>query len=251
MKVKKRLIKILIAIIMITMIWLMPKSYGAVASKPATVTDGSNVLVSKSVSDFYSLCQNMKNNGESLYGSSVKPHLATNKDWGAVSYLSNSSYGTNTEGKNAGKLITISGVQYYSTTGNASGVMNWGSNKYKTLYTQTSGILKAYMDLSNKTNNNLTELVTAADNNSKYVEVIDTNDSGFNEETNGMAMSEINNFLFVSTKSVSNGTASSISVRTGLFGYAIGVKFGNDPGVGFATEGKVHKYATFRPVVWN
>ena len=34
------------------------------------------------------------NNGETLSGSTVVPHLATNKDWGAVSYLSNSVYGT-------------------------------------------------------------------------------------------------------------------------------------------------------------
>lgn len=74
----------------------------------------------------------MINAGESLYGSgsNVKPHLVTNKDYGAVSYLSNSIYGTNTAGKNSGVEIQINGVKYRSTTGNASGIMNWGSNAY-------------------------------------------------------------------------------------------------------------------------
>ena len=249
MRVEKRLIKILIIVSIITIILLMPKSYGAVASKPATVTDGSNVLVSKSVSDFYSLCQNMKNNGESLYGSSVKPHLATNKDWGAVSYLSNSSYGTNTEGKNDGKQITMNGVNYYSTTGNASGVMNWGKNPYKInkLSTYSSGLAKGYVDGSaNNTNKIL--LKTAAKNNSKYVDVIDL-ENFTNENTLGMALAETKDLPFVKTKTAEPGywadsCGYAVMVRMGLFDFTIGHSYS-------VSSGEPFDSLTFRPVVWN
>lgn len=177
----KTKISVISMLVLLSIILVMPKSYGAIALEPTVIKDGNEVnpvIVNTTISNSYSICQQMTRSGESLYGSTVKPHLATNKDWGAVSYLSNSAYGTNREGKNTGVTTTISGVNYYSTTGNASGVMNWGGNPNKTLYTQTAGIIKAYIDLSeaNRTTNNsyVTNLSTAADNNTSYVEVIDT-----------------------------------------------------------------------------
>ena len=251
----RKKIGIISLLTLISIMAIIPKSYGALTSKPTTKTDGSNVLVNKKISDSYILCQQMTLNGESLYGSSVKPHLATNKDWGAVSYLSNSAYGTNTAGKNTGVSKTINGVDYYSTTGNASGVMNWGDNPYKDLYTRTSGIIQAYMDLENKTNTNITELVNAATNNSPYVEIIKTKSGGFNESTDGMAFDEIisNNYSFVSMKRVAAETGYPISSRKGLFGFAIGNPYGGTHAFynGHGATGESLSWATFRPVVWN
>lgn len=246
----KKKIGIISLLSLISIIAIIPQSYGALASKPTTVTNGSNVLVNTTVSNSYSLCQQMTRSGESLYGTTVQPHLATNKDWGAVSYLSNSIYGTNTQGQNTGTQITINGVNYYSTTGNASGVMNWGAHPNKSLYTQTSALIKAYMNLSDTTtssaHDNVTELETAVNNNSNYVEVIDTKTGGFNERTDGMALSEITNYSFVDLKDVRISTVHPISIRKGLFGFRVSGYDRNQP-----SDGAAYGDTTFRPVVWN
>lgn len=218
----KKKIGIISLLSLISIIAIIPQSYGALASKPTTVTNGSNVLVNTTVSNSYSLCQQMTRSGESLYGTTVQPHLATNKDWGAVSYLSNSIYGTNTQGQNTGTQITINGVNYYSTTGNASGVMNWGSNPNKELYTHTSALNQVYMNLGDTTTSsaydNVIELDTAAKNNSNYVEVIDTWNMT-KENTLGMSLSEINNYSFVDWKGRYASKDYPVIVRKGLFGF--------------------------------
>ena len=219
-----------------SIIAVIPKSYGALNSKPTTKIDGSNVLVKSTVSNSYLLCQQMKNSGESLYGTTVKPHLATNKDWGAVSYLSNSIYGTNTAGGNTGIEVEINGVTYYSTTGNASGVMNWGSNKYKTLYTQTAGLINTYTS----ENDNVTELYN--NRTTEYVEYINSRDKSL---TIGMAMQEISGISNAIVDVGSNSKDAS-SARCGFFK----ISFGNHNYTS-ASNGAASSSVTFRPAVWN
>ena len=233
-------IKISMILIAILMMAIIPNSYGALTSKPTTKTDGSNVLVNKTVSASYLLCQQMKSNGESLYGTSVKPHLATNKDWGAVSYLSNSVYGTNTTGQNTGIEKTINGVRYYSTTGNASGVMNWGSNPYKTggFYTYTSGLMSNYTSGISSVN----DLYNNKD--SQYVEYINPTLSA---QTQGMAISETQS-KYSGKYVVSYTSNEPCSIRAGLFG----IYFGSVNGPEWDwCKGGGSSLKTFRPVVWN
>ena len=236
----KKEIGIISLLTIISIIAIIPKSYGALNSKPTTKTDGSNVLVNTTVSNSYLLCQQMKSNGESLYGTTVKPHLATNKDWGAVSYLSNSIYGTNTAGKNTGVEVTINGVIYRSTTGNASGVMNWGSNKYKGLYTQTAGLISNY----SSGNDNVTELY-----NNRETEYVDFINPGTASLTIGMAIQETSGRLGGSFYAGTSTTYPSV-VRSGLFGGYFGT---SSSGSGHANRavGAAQGDATFRPVVWN
>ena len=210
----RKKIGIISLLTILSIIAVIPKSYGALNSKPTTKTDGSNVLVNSTVSNSYLLCQQMKNSGESLYGTTVKPHLATNKDWGAVSYLSNSIYGTNTVGGNKGVEVEINGVTYFSTTGNASGVMNWGVNKYKTLNTQTAGLVDTYTS----GNNNVTELYNNRETD--YVEYINPTT---NSLTKGMAMHETKSWYNTDSR-WGNAISNPGSIREGLFCSG----FGND-----------------------
>lgn len=234
----RKKIGIISVFIVISIITMIPKSYGALTSKPTTLTDGSNVLVNKTVSQSYTLCRQMTSNGESLYGTDVEPHLATNKDWGAVSYLSNSVYGTNKAGQNKGVEITINSVKYNSTTGNASGVMNWGSNPNKSLYTFSSGLDNAY------TGNNITSIQELYNNRTtEYVEYQDMTNRNL---TIGMAIHETSSFYSgLHYIEHSNTQNNHVVVRNGLFGYANST--GNVPG----TSGNASDKATFRPVIWN
>ena len=255
----KRKVKIISILMLLVIIILLPKSNAALVSKPTTKTDGSNVLVNSNISNSYVLCQNMKTDqNESLYGSSVKPHLATNKDWGAVSYLSNSIYGTNTQGQNTGIEITINGVKYYSTNGNTSGVMNWGSNPYRKLdarnklFTQTAGIIKAYMNLADSTispaHDYVTALEAAAKSNSQYVEVVEYANYTLVSDVNGTGIKEIFPSFDTYCRKISNNTDVPISYRMGLFGYLFALNNGGSLGDSSPVE---RNYVTFRPVVWN
>ena len=243
-------IKIISLFVIASIIVIMPKSYAKIEIKPAPETNANKVMVWTTVSNSYLVCQQMKNKGENLYGTSVKPHLSTNKDWGAVSYLSNSMYGTNTRGQNTGVEITMNGVKYYSTNGNSSGVMNWGSNPYKDLYSQTAGIGKSYMDLADTSTSlaysYVTEIEKAARNNSEYVEIFKANDfSG----TKGMAMYEVN----YSFSSHNSGTDKDnpISVRKGLFKSIVAYHiYAMGEGTTVA-RGTTYNKVTFRPVIWN
>ena len=191
-----RKIRIISLFIIISIIVIMPKSYAKIEIKPSPEANANKVMVWTTVSNSYLVCQQMKDKGENLYGTSVKPHLSTNKDWGAVSYLSNSSYGTSSAGQNTGVEITMNGVKYYSTNGNSSGVMNWGCNPYKQLYSQTPGIMEAYMNLSDTTTSSayeyVVELEKAVKNNSSNVEKLKANDYN---GTIGMKMLRQDQFL--------------------------------------------------------
>lgn len=232
---KKKIFLINIAIIVI--ILLGRTSYAAVSIVP-----GTDVMVNISSTDAYLSCRNMKNTGESLYGTTVEPHLTTNADWGAVSYLSNSAYGTNTAGGNTGIIVNIDDVDYYSTNGNITGVMNWGANPNDSyLYTKTAYVGKAFLN-SGVGNSYLKELINEANNNSRFVDVFD------NPNVKGTAMAETLQ-VCVTTRGYSNVTTPERSTgsREGLFGYTFG-QLGNHYGMASPAG---HGDLTFRPVIWN
>lgn len=246
MKKRIMIINILIfAIIMITQ-----KSFAAIEIKPSATADAKGVMTNTSVTNSYLLCQNMTKQGESLYGSTVLPHLSTNSDWGAVSYLSNSIYGTNSAGKNTGVEVTINGVSYYSTNGNVTGVMNWGRNYYKAdLYTQTASLITKYVtdNTGSTAIDYVTELLTAAKNNSRFVNVVNT--GAFTvRNTLGQALAETSGYNWGQWKYAGQDINYPIAMRQGLLGFYVGTY--NGDGIGTAS-GADSAYATFRPVIWN
>lgn len=242
MKVKMVLSLIIFAIT----IGMCQVSYAAVEIVPSKNGKGTDSLVNTTVSNSFLLCRGMKAVGESLNGTTVDPHLATNKDWGAVSYLSNSIYGTNTLGKNTGVEVTIDNVKYYSTTTNITGVMNWGSNPNVTRYTQTALLISNYDPETSSAKDNVTELYINKD--SKYVDYINPTKSS---ETLGMGVHETNGLYSSYVKSTTDNLYPSAR-RMGLFGGEFGYSFNkyNYMEKGY-TSGGAYNDVTFRPIIWN
>ena len=229
--------KIIFSLIILSVMLIIGQvSYAAVEIIPSKSGDGKDAIVNTTVSNSYLLCQGMKDTGGTLKGTSVKPHLATNKDWGAVSYLSNSIYGTNTQGGNNGVQVTINGVNYYSTTTNITGVMNWGSNPNKKLVTQTAGLNRNYTSASS--NDNVIELYNNRE--SKYVEYIDPSNTSL---TKGMAIQETKAYDAMPWDSVY-----CISIRHNLISgdWSYHASYNGNAG-----SGSANSIVTFRPVVWN
>ena len=162
MKYKKLRISILFVICMTLII--APKVN---AKTSIEIKANGNIYTNKTVSEFFDESMAMKNTGESLEGSNVNVHMATNLDWAIVSYFSNSAYGTNGEGKNTGTAITIDGkTGHYSTNGNITGVMDWGMNQ-----TYTAGLRTDYQDITDETiKGNISSLVANVNNN-RYVDI--------------------------------------------------------------------------------
>lgn len=234
--------KILLSTIILIVTLITGKiSYAAIEIVPSKTGDGKDPIVRTSVSNSYYLCRSMKNSGESLVGTNVDVHLATNKDWGAVSYLSDSIYGTNTQGGNTGVRVTINGVNYYSTTNNITGVMNWGSNPNTTMYTQTAGLVSSYTSGLD----DITELYANRDSN--HVEYLDLSVAN---NTKGMAAHETNskyNTKFYTFNIRNYPTSIRQGLFAGSFGFNIGAGYlGNN-----RTDGSAFGDTTFRPVIWN
>lgn len=240
-----RKIKILLITFFLVLLICQITSYAAIEIVPSKDGTGLDLIVNTSISNSYLLCQDMIKRGESLYGTTVTPHLATNKDWGAVSYLSNSFYGTNTTGGANGIEVTINGVKYYSTTTNITGVMNWGSNpnvrsndNYSKMRTQTSGILASYNHSTSTASSNVVEIYNNM--NTKFVDLIGTDYSN-----KGMAFSETSGF-YNSGQTIRTNIDYPVSFRDGLFGIHIG---NGSPYID--ASGGPRANITFRPVLWN
>jgi len=232
--------KIIFSLIILSIMFTVGQaSYAAVEIVPSKNGKGTDAIVDTTVSNSYLLCQGMKNAGESLKGTSVKPHLATNKDWGAVSYLSNSIYGTNTQGGNNGIEVTIDNVKYYSTTTNITGVMNWGSNPNVTRYTQTAGLIDNYDPSRSLAKDYVVELYTNKD--TKYVDFINLQQ---NDSTLGMALGETKNFY---NSAISRDNDHPVSIRRGIFKCNMGA----NEGIAGIVRGLKSNTTTFRPVIWN
>ena len=200
------------------------------------------------VSQSYVTCRNLDSVNSTLGTTALDPHLVTNKDWGAVAYLANSDYGVGADGHSdsnkSGKKITIGEINYYSTSGNATGVMNWGANPNATTYTQTSSLVKDLTSLSQITSDDTKNSVQTLISNigTRYVESV------HRSNTLGMAMSEAEGWTDSNLIGISK--IYPIGWRKGLFGHFIGY----DPGhySGYETgRGVARSNTTFRPVIWN
>lgn len=161
-KSKKRITTIITIIILALSI--NTKVKGAIAITEA----GASVLTGKTISEFFDMAQQMKDPGQALEGTELDPHMATNKEWAAVSYLSNSNYGTGGAGQNNGMTVTINGNSHYSITDNITGVIDWGKT-----YSFTAGILsEADTNITDKTvRANGKSLIENIDNSSKVDQV--------------------------------------------------------------------------------
>ena len=239
MKVKSIIVSILMIFI------LSNSSYAAIEIVPSRDTKGTDGTTTISVSNSYLLCRGMTDSGQTLAGATVQPHLVTNADWGAVSYLSNSVYGTNSAGKNTGVQIMIDSVKYYSTTGNLTGVMNWGSNPNTTRYTQTASLIKKYTDNNTESTANDAVEVLYQNKDERFVDVIDTGDAWY-RTTYGLAMVDTNG-IYSSWSYRSTNINYPICIRQGLFGFNVGNAYGNY----YNASGAAHNQTTFRPVIWN
>lgn len=177
--------KISIITIMFLILLLPISSFATtyVESKPGTVP-----WVNISVSDSYDVCRGMGTTGSSIGTGSLNPHLTTNKDYNAVSLLSNTNYGC---GNNATGIAvylnddgTVGGTRRYnSTTGNASGVMNLGSDPYLSTL-KSSGVSNVLVQTAslanNATNINYAARLSLEQNaNTKFVEIIQSGQSGW------------------------------------------------------------------------
>ena len=230
----KRTIKILIlAIIMIA--FGICNSFAAVEIK-----DTTNVLTNKTISEFYDMAKEMKNPGQGLEGTSVDVKMANNYEWATVSYFANSSYGYGTESTvtaNKGVSVTSAVTSHYSTNGNLTGIMDWGSNPRSTMYTFTAGIITSYaskelttsggQSIINAAGTSAVDKFTASGGNADF-SIAKTNWTG------------------VSWKYAGDSKDYPYSVREGLFGFHGGGAVYN----GVRPCGAAYSDVTFRPVFY-
>lgn len=230
-----RKIKILsITILLIITLGIINTVNGAIAIKEA----GNTVLTGKTISEFFDMAKQMTDAGQALEGTSLDPHMATNKEWAAVSYLSNSNYGTAGEGKNAGMTVTINGNSHYSTNDNITGVIDWGKT-----HSFTAGVLSdANTQITDDTiKANGKSLLENIEDNSK----IDKIDQISNDQ---MAI----NGWYGSNVFKKNNYAYPYSGRKGLFSFEGGYYEGNTPGDWYFVDiakGYASTRFTFRPVL--
>lgn len=216
----KEKIKYINIIMILTILLLTIKSNAAMEIKPGT-SAWTNITVSES----YQQCYDLRNSDTTLGKNTLDPHLTLNSDWATVSYLAASAYGGVNNSTN-GPQTAIDGKNYNTTTGNASGVMNFGKT-----CTHTSALIDGIGrdDYAINLKNNL---------NTKYVENI--NSSFTIETTKGQALKETYGwwgssqyFAWANTHAV---------IRSRIFGID---NMNDTAGEGAASS------ATFRPVIWN
>lgn len=229
---KKNIILKVFIITIIIMLISTVKSYAAVA-----ITKDGTVLTGVNISDSFDMCREMTEKGQGIEGSNVNSHMATNGEWAAVSYFSNSNYGTDTQGQNTGISITMDDKEYFSTNGNVTGIMNWG----KTV-TFTSGILSNYSEILED---------SAAYNNGKSLIRNSNLGVDFLDSITTDKVSIANNGWYNSWNTFYNSLSHPYSVRLGLFGFFIGVGGGYVEGSYGKSDGSAEKDVTFRPIIIN
>ena len=206
MKTKKILV---IGIITFIAIMLLPTiSKAGVESKP-----GGTIWKNISISNAYKVCYEMRESTSTLGVNSLDPHLALNKDWGAVAYLAISTYGA-VKDKTGPTEVAVPGTEtkYTSTTGNATGVMNFGIG---TAYTYLAGAHETGLESASHPEYR-TELIT--NKNSKYVELLPA--SANVDNTKGMAISETQGW-YSSTARYCSAQYLCL-LRTGVCGFSFG-----------------------------
>jgi hypothetical protein len=285
-------IKMIFSIMLIILILLPISSTFAatqVECKPGTIP-----WVGITVSNSYQVCQDMVNASSSIGDSSLlDSHLTTNKDYNAVAMLSASDYGygltgsttsvSNTGGtvyiKDDGTIDTTGTARpYYSTTGNASGVMDLGADPYlstlrtmstiENVYCQTASLLSESKNITN--NNYITNLLTAINNEAtkKYVDEIYSGYTTYSASIRQIITGEngrensANKGMGIWTEETFGQTCYwghynsdwrsryPVVIRLGVFGFAVAgsvVTYGNVE----SAVGRPSTLATFRPVIWN
>ena len=173
MKVKKQ-IMVTIIILLILLIPTITKANIEVKPKSTSYTNIS-------VSDAYDECYNLRNPYSSLGNNNLDPHLVLNKDWGAVAYLAISAYGKVTDA--TGPKVTVNGTEYTTTTGNETGVMDFGKTS-----TYTSSSIAVGLQEGSNNNQYRTNLIKNKD--TRYVETLPNSGSQTAENTKGMAIVE-------------------------------------------------------------
>lgn len=221
------------------------------------IVPSSSVLTNVTVSTSYLTCRNLDSLNSTLGTTGLDPHLVTNADWGAVSYLAHSIYGVNATydgSTKIGRIVTIDGIEFYSTTPNVTGVMNWGKR-----YTQTASLentltskgdeeaIKSALQSSTDGSNTYKNIVLLVKNkDTKYIENLISN------QTTGFAMSE--------TKSLAdeyglgfnwygNNINSPMCMRINLLNYSVGSQLSWRSGT--LSSGSASSDTTFRPAIWN
>lgn len=214
-----------VSIIMFLLLMLLTVKSNAVLKME--IKPGTTAWTNMNVSESYDYCYNLRNSDTTLGESNLDPHLTLNKDWGAVAYLAVSPYGNVTD--KSGPTTNINGQTYRTTTGNATGVLSFGS-----VYVQTSAVFED-VPINNSTTTSLIRNI-----NTRYVEKLNKETSI--ENTKGQAINETSGWF--SSNAFYNGTASSaILHRMDVFGYYL-----NDRYWGY---GGPSDQTTFRPVIWN
>ena len=172
MKVKKFLI-----------IFIITCAIATVSNAAIEIKEGKGYHSNITATDAFDYCKNM--DATSTLGSNdLDPHLILNADWGAVTYLAYSAYGTcsayaakNYSGGASGPTIKLDGKTYYTTTSNRTGVMDFHCSYGYGLYTYTASLLDG-----GTTNANMASLVKYQ--GTKYVDTITLGN------TRGMAIDE-------------------------------------------------------------
>ena len=232
MKIIKNILKItLLAALMyiVQNIIFTQYSNAAIVIKP-----GTTVKTSITVNNAFQNSYDMRYPTSSLGNNSLDPHLSTVRDWGAVSYLGLSIYGTITG--NASTTTNVGDTTYITTTtGNASGVLNygeyWDGYRIQTRTIETAGYLEG-----SSSNTNSSKLYLSS--NSKYVDILSTTMSV--ETTRGMGFSELIGYSGYNYYPMENWpVVYKAKIVTPMNGYGCAHNDGRASG------------ATFRPVIWN
>lgn len=202
-------------------ITLSGQSYAAIEIKAGTTRQG-NVTANNA----FQYCLDMRHQTSTLGDNSLDPHMSTARDWGATAYLGLSSYGTV---RNAtGDTTSINEKNYYTTTGNASGVINLGS------YNGDWATFVAAYKTGTSSNDYCSKLYE--ETNSRYVDVLG---STYNSSENvGKAYGE---------------TAGWYNAKV-EYGPQIGLRKASILGFegwGSAGNGSGAAGVTYRPAIWN
>lgn len=197
----------------------------------AGVSVNGGAYVNITVDNAFLACLYMRNGGTSTLGANkLDPHLKTVLDDGAATYLGTSMYGKIKSGK-IGVSVNLTSENsasntnknYYSSTGNPSGVMKNLEYEYLAGLADVSPnintqIMKSYLDKNSKYINKLSETYTV-------------------ENTRGMSIKEVEGW--------SNTTTDNVSEFRPVFQRSSGfLAYYSGTGVAGGNCG-------FRPVIWN
>ena len=227
MKFKNQILRILILSISIITLYNI-KSYCDVSGTKRMEITGGDPWTNINVSKAYNECESLNSTTSTLGTNNLRAHLTTDADWSAMAIFSIRQYGAATTNTPESTTGNVSGVyspgrkMTYST-----GILNTATKTsyYSTGLFNNDGTLKPYMKpwSSTRTDNDFV---------------------GFKGKNEGGTYG-----WFGSIQAWGTNTSYKISVKTGLFGVALGS--GNGGAFNNSTAGYGDANTTFRPVIWN